>query len=144
MKKILPILVTLVLCTYGLNAQETQDPVGNCSIKAGENTTFMKDIKVQLPEASENSKENPVHKVNIILAKNMNYRFTMCNADLSEGELFITLYEKQKEIISSYAKSGTIYSALDFACNKTGMYQLWFSFKDGIKGSGVGIVSLVK
>ena len=144
MKKIL-IVITMVLTTsLVVSAQDPQEMVSNCALGIGENTTYLKDFVIKLPGAP--SLENiPVHKANIYLMKNQNYRFTMCNSDSSEGQLILSLYDKQKLITTSYLKkSGNIYSSVEFNCNKTGLYQLWYNFKDGEKGMGVGIVSLVK
>ena len=145
MKRILIILLPLILCTFVLSAQDQQEIVSKCALDIGENTTYLKDFVIKLPKVSDSSKETPVHKANMYLMKKQNYRFTMCNADGSEGELYVSLYDKDKLITSSFiSSSGTVYSSLEFECNKTGLYQLWYSFKDGQEGRGVGIVSLVK
>jgi len=41
-------------------------------------------------------------------------------------------------------KNGKVYNSIEFNCNKTGLYTLWYSFKEGEQGMGVGIVSLLK
>ncbi len=77
--------------------------------------------------------------------KNMKYRLAVCDAPGSGGELFITLYDQGKEIISSYNNSsGKKYSSVDFICNKTGLYTLWYSFVGGEQGSGVGVVCMIR
>ncbi len=143
MKRLLSILV-VVLFTLNLVGQDPQELVSQCALDIGENTTYLKDFVIKLPGASDPG-DAPIHKANFYLMKNKNYRFTMCNSDDSQGELILTLYDKQKLITSSYlSSSGKIYNSVDFTCNKTGLYQLWYTFKDGSKGYGVGIVSLVK
>lgn len=143
MKKILTILF-LVLTYLGLQGQDPQELISQCALDIGENTTYLKDFVIKLPSATDHS-DAPVYKANFYFMKNQNYRFTMCDSDGSEGELILALYDKQKLITSSFLKSsGKVYSSVDFACNKTGLYQLWYTFKDGQKGFGVGIVSLVK
>ena len=143
MKKLLTIL-GVALISLNLFGQDPQELVSRCALDIGENTTYLKDFVIKLPTAT-NPADAPVHKANFYFMKNQNYRFTMCNSDDSEGELVLALYDKQKLITTTYLKSsGKVYSSVDFECNKTGLYQLWFSFKDGSKGYGVGIVSLVK
>ena len=80
------------------------------------------------------------------LWKNTKYRFTMCNADNSKGQLFLILKMKLiKLVLSSFdKKTGKIYPFVDFTCNKSGIYQLSYDFTDGQQGSGVGVVSMVK
>jgi hypothetical protein len=137
-------LALVILCP-GMNGQAaTDDLVSTCVLAAGENTTYLKDFRVQLPKAATND-ATPVYKANMYLMKNMKYRFSVCNAPASKGELIITIYDQGKELISSFNRStGKQYSSVDFICNKTGLYTLWYGFKNGEQGSGVGVVSMIK
>jgi len=135
-------LVFLSLAAAG--QPSTDDLVSTCVLAAGENTTYLKDFRIQLPKAVQNAAV-PVYKANMYLMKNMKYRFCVCDAPGSEGELFITLYDQGKELISSYNSStGKKYSSIDFICNKTGLYTIWYSFVDGTQGSGVGVVCMIR
>lgn len=143
MKKLL-LVFAIAFAAISAFGQDSQDLVAQCSLNSGDNTTSIKNFVIKLP-GSSSADDLPVHKANMYLMKNQTYRFTMCNAENSDGELIFTLYDKQKQITSSYIeKSGNIYSSVDFSCNKTGLYQLWYNFKDGKKGFGVGIVSIVR
>ncbi|HUS86178.1 MAG TPA: hypothetical protein VMW76_02975 [Bacteroidales bacterium] len=144
MKRILITLTALFFTAFILSGQDSRDMVSKCALGIGENTTYLKDFVIKLMAASSGS-ETPVYKANIYLMKNQTYLFTMCNGDGSEGELVLQLYDKEKQIISSYNRNtDMVYSALEFVCNKTGLYTLWYSFNDGKRGNGVGIVSLLK
>ncbi len=137
----LAFLLTAGVLSFG----QTTDPlVSNCAINAGANAKYLKDFRVQLGKAA-----NPTdlrYKANMSLWKNTKYRFTMCNADDSKGQLILSIKdESNKVILSSYDKtSGKTYSFIDFTCNKSGMYQLNYDFINGLQGSGVGVVSMVK
>lgn len=137
--------LSLVLLPAILRSQpSTDDLVSGCVMSAGANTTYLKDFRIQLPKA-ETGIAAPVHKANMYLMKNMKYRFSLCNAPGSTGDLYLTIYDQGKELISSFNKStGKNYTAVDFVCNKTGLYNLWFGFVAGAQGSGVGVVSLIK
>lgn len=142
-KKIL-IFISLLLTAFSLNAQDQQEMVSDCALSIGGNTTYLKDYVIKLPEAP-NPEDIPVYKENMYLMKKQTYLFTQCNAESSDGELVIGLYDNQKMITSSLnEKNGKVYSSVEFSCNKTGLYTLWYSFREGKKGMGVGIVSLVK
>ncbi len=144
MKRTTISIVILLLAAFSLNAQDYEEMVNKCALGIGGNTTYLKDFVIKLPQTSD-TENIPVHKENIYLMKKQTYLFTQCNADESEGELTIELYDKDKLIVGSInKKSDKIYPSIEFACNKTGLYTLWYSFKDGQKGMGVGIVSLVK
>jgi hypothetical protein len=122
----------------------TEELVSKCVLAAGDNTTYLKDFMVQLPEAAPKATP-PVYKANMYLMKNMNYRFSVCDAPGSKGELIVTIYDQSKELISSLDKStGKKYSSIDFICNKTGLYTLWYDFLNGEQGSGVGVVCMIK
>lgn len=135
-------LALLPVITMGQAASD--DLVTRCVLAAGDNTTYLKDFRVQLPKASNNSSV-PVHKANMYLLKNMKYRFSLCNSPDSNGELVITIYDQSRELISSLNKAtGKKFTSLDFFCNKTGLYTLWFDFEGGAQGLGVGVVSMIK
>lgn len=145
MKRLMIILFAFIMiCSFSrtASAQDPSELVGKCVLDIGNNTTYLKDYVVKLPEA--NSQDNiPTHKNTAILLKNTHYRLTVCNSDDSEGQGVIQLYNNGKKVASSIAQSGKIYRSFDFQCNKTGSYQIWISFKDGKEGFAVGILSLV-
>ena len=138
-------LLALMLLTAAAEGQPaTDDLVSSCVLSAGENTTYLKDFRVQLPKAATDAAP-PVYKANMYLMKNMKYRFSICNAPGSRGELVITIYDQGKELISSYNSStGKKYNSIDFICNKTGLYTLWYGFVNGEQGSGVGVVCMIR
>ena len=137
--------LALVILPFVMKSQPaTDDLVSSCVLAAGDNTTYLKDFRVQLPKAVS-AAAIPVHKANMYLMKNMKYRFSVCDAPGSKGELLITIYDQGKELISSFNKdTGKKYSSIDFFCNKTGLYTLWYGFRNGEQGSGVGVVSMIK
>lgn len=144
MNKTILIFISFLLLAFSLNAQDQQEMVSDCALSIGGNTTYLKDYVIKLPEAA--GPDNiPVYKENIYLMKKQTYLFTQCNAENSDGELVIQLYDRQKKITSSLnEKNSKVYPSVEFSCNKTGLYTLWYSFREGEKGMGVGIVSLVK
>ena len=141
------LLLSLVLFLFAALAEgqpSTDDLVSRCVLSAGENTTYLKDFLVQLPKAAPGG-TSPVYKANMYLMKNMKYRFTVCSAPGSRGGLVITLYDQAKELISSYDPvTGKKYNTVDFVCNKTGLYTIWYEFADGEQGSGVGVVCMIR
>jgi len=124
--------------------QTTDSFVSNCVMNAGANAKYLKDFRIQLGKAS--TQTDLRYKTNISLWKNTKYRFTMCNTDDSLGQLILNIKDgANKLVLSSFdQKTGKIYSYVDFTCNKSGIYQLSYDFTNGQKGSGVGVVSMVK
>jgi hypothetical protein len=144
MKKTI-IAITLFFTLGLLASGQVSDPlVTNCATNAGANAKYLKDFRVQLGKASAPGDFR--YKTNMSLWKNTKYRFTMCNAENSKGQLILTIKDDtNKTILSSVdKKTGKIYSYVDFECQKSGLYQISYDFTDGQQGSGVGVVSMIK
>jgi hypothetical protein len=144
MKKIIISIVFLFTFSILSFGQVTDPLISSCATNAGPDAKYLKDFRVQLGKAS--SPTDLRFKANMSLWKNTKYRFTMCNADNSPGQLFLTIKdESNKQILSSFdKKTGKTYSFVDFECQKSGIYQISYDFVDGQQGSGVGVVSMIK
>jgi hypothetical protein len=144
MKKYI-VTLTLFLMTGLLSFSQTKFPlVSDCLTQVGTQGKYLKDFRIQLGKATEPGEAR--YKAHMSLWKNTKYRFTMCNSADSKGQLILSIKDNNdKEILSSFdPKTGKSYPFVDFECNKSGIYQLNFDFTNGQKGSGVGIVSMVK
>lgn len=143
MKKHLFTLAVLIGLS-GIAFGQADPLVSKCAMNAGPNTTYLKDFRVQLGKG--NSQPELRYRQVFPLSKNMKYRFTLCNADNSQGVLIMRLKDETgRTILQSYdSKSGKTFPSVEFTCNKTGTYQLYFDFIDFSQGTGVGVVSLVK
>jgi hypothetical protein len=129
------------LLAYG----QSSDPlVSSCVLNAGANAKYLKDFRVQLGKSANQTELR--FKANMSLWKNTKYRFSLCSAEDSKGQLILTIKdESNKEVLSTFdKKSGKVYPYVDFTCNKSGIYQLNYDFTGGQQGSGVGVVSMVK
>ena len=135
------LLITTGILTYG----QSSDPmVSNCIMNAGTDARYLKDFRIQLGKGT--STGEPRFRAQMSLWKNTKYRFSMCNSEDSEGKLYLSLKDDaNKFVLSSFdQKTGKTYSFIDFICNKSGIYQLSYDFTGGQKGSGVGVVSMIK
>jgi hypothetical protein len=144
MKKSILTLILLFIIGILSHGQVTDPLVSNCATNAGANAKYLKDFRIQLGKAS--TKGEFRYKANMSLWKNTKYRFTMCNAENSKGQLILTIKdESNKLILSSFdKKTGKTYPFVDFECQKSGLYQVSYDFTDGQQGSGVGVVSMIK
>lgn len=144
MKKIfisLTILFVFGLLSFG---QITDPLISNCATNAGANARYLKDFRIQLGKSA--SQSDLRYKTNMSLWKNTKYRFTMCNAENSKGQLILAIKDESNKLILSSLdkKTGKIYPYVDFECQKSGIYQISYDFTDGQQGSGVGVVSMIK
>ena len=140
------ILTLVFLFTIGfLSFGQVTDPlISSCAVNAGPNAKYLKDFRIQLGKGAAQSDLR--YKANMSLWKNTKYRFTMCNAESSKGQLFLSIKDDaNKQILSSFdKKTGKIFSFVDFECQKSGIYQICYDFLNAQQGSGVGVVSMIK
>jgi len=115
-----------------------------CTSTAGDDATYLKDFFVQLDAAGPDGKA-PEQRFTMVLSKNTEYRFTVCNAEGSPGKAMVQLYDISKLYASTYnPQTGQSFQSFNFQCQKTGAYHLIVSFLDGKKGSAVVIVSFIR
>ena len=123
--------------------QDVSELTAQCAASAGD-VTYLKDFPAKLDAGTPGGKP-PSAKYSMLLSKNTSYRFTICTAPDSEGEAILELYDMNVLIGSTYNKTtGKDYPSFDFKCQKTGVYHIFISFKEGKPGNAVGIMSFVE
>ncbi len=142
-KYILGFILVLVTALYSF--AQTGDPlVAKCVTNAGSTARYLKDFRIQLGKRT--SGEEFRYKATMSLWKNTKYRFTMCNADDSDGQLIMNIRNEEDKIVafSFDQKTGKSYGYIDFVCNRSGIYEIDFDFTGGESGSAIGVVSMVR
>ncbi|MBN1116048.1 MAG: hypothetical protein JXA77_02510 [Bacteroidales bacterium] len=131
-------------CFLSLSAQESMSELtGQCAASAGD-VTYLKDFPVKLDAGTPGGKPLSA-KFSMLLSKNTAYRFTICTAPDSEGEAILQIYELNNLIGSTYNEAtGKDYPSFDFKCQKTAVYHIFISFKEGKPGEAVGIMSFIE
>jgi hypothetical protein len=146
MKKIFFASIFLLLI-HGIedsHAQSLSQLVDFCAMNAGDDATYLKDFIVEL-EAAKPDEKPPVFKASMALSKGTLYRFSICNSDASPGKGVLELYDGNQLLLSTYnPATGQEYSSVNFQCNKTGVYHLFISFREGKAGMAVAILSFIK
>jgi len=146
MKKIVFTAILVFVCSTFLkvSGQTTQKLVDLCNKVAGEEVTYLKDIYVELDAAGPDGKA-PKQQTTLILQKGTEYRFTICDAEGSDGKAMIQLYDMNKLYASTYtAATGQSVNGFNFQCQKTGPYHVFIQSIDGKKITSVAIMSLVR
>ena len=124
-------------------SQSDMELVGQCAASAGD-VTFLKDFVANLDAGTPGGKP-PSVKFSLVLSKNTNYRLSICNAPDSEGEAVLQLYDMNTLQGATYMESlGKEFPFFDFKCQKTGVYHIFISFKEGKPGLAIGMLSFVK
>ena len=143
-KKFFTVFVTLILSACMLvRAQDISQLTAQCAANAGD-VMYLKDFVVKLDQGTPGGAP-PTARFALLLSKNVVYRFSICTAPNSEGEAVLQLYDMNTMLGSTYISStGKDFPFFDFKCQKTGVYHVFISFKEGKAGEGVGIMSYVK
>ena len=137
----LSVLLTACIISYG---QVTDDLRSQCALSAGSDARFLKDFRIELGKSTDNM-TGLRYKTSITLWKNTKYRFSLCNDKSSDGKLILTIKDNtNKVILTSFDRNGKIYPFVDFICNKSGIYSLYYDFYNGHQGAGVSVVSMIR
>lgn len=140
MKNFIKIIIALLISVQAQQIMAQSDELVNvCALGIG-NATYLKDYKVKLPASSVSP---PSAKMNVILNKGTMYKITVCNAEGYAGEAVIKLMENATVLGSNLKPDGTFLKAVGFQCQKTGMYSINMSFKNGKEGAAVAILSYI-
>ncbi len=140
MKRVFRIIAVLVLALQVNTAfSQSDDLVNTCALNIG-NATYLKDYKVAL---SASNVTPPSAKFNVIMNKGTMYKITVCNEESTPGEAIVKLMENNTLLGTNLKADGGFVSAVGFQCQKTGMYTINISFKDGKEGKAVAILSYI-
>lgn len=135
------LVLSLAVLPSVVRAQSEDELLDICGAIAGPEATYLRDFKIRL-EASDPPN---IQRYPIILKKGNKYRFTIASSKDFEGILKLELYDSNRLMASTHnTATGEDYPSIDWVCSKTGAYHLFYSFKDGKNGMGVGVLSLVE
>jgi hypothetical protein len=126
-----------------VKAQDVSQLTAQCAANAGD-VMYLKDFVVKLDQGTPGGAP-PTARFALLLSKNVVYRFSICSAPNSDGEAVLQLFDMNTLLGSTFITStGKDFPFFDFKCQKTGVYHVFISFKEGKAGEGVGIMSYVK
>ena len=137
------IFISFIFLSSEVFAQDNVELVAQCAASSGD-VTYLKDFIVKL-DAGVPGGNPPSAKFSMVLSKNTQYRFSICTAPDSDGEAILQLFDMNVLQGSTYiSATGKEFPFFDFKCQKTGVYHIFISFKEGKPGEAVGILSFVK
>lgn len=144
MKKLISPILLILLFTFcfKINAQDISQIVAQCAATA--DAVYLKDYVVNLDASTPGGAPNQA-RFALMLSKNTKYRFSVCPAPNSDGEPVLKLYDMNVLVGSTFIEAtGRDFHMFDFNCQKSGIYHIFISFKEGKSGEAVGILSFVK
>ncbi|HAF31149.1 MAG TPA: hypothetical protein DCG75_19090 [Bacteroidales bacterium] len=124
-------------------AQSGQELVDICGMIAGD-ATYLKDFQIKL-EAAKPGEELPTARYSVVLSKNTEYLFSICNSKDYPGEAILHLYDNNRLVTTNYIiATGKYYPKVSFKCSTTGVYHMFITFKEGDQGLAVALLSFVQ
>ncbi|MBN1145319.1 MAG: hypothetical protein JXA72_12890 [Bacteroidales bacterium] len=144
MKKFIIIFAILTfVASVFTQAQDVSQLTAQCAANAGD-VMYLKDFVVKLDQGTPGGAP-PTARFALLLSKSVVYRFSICSAPNSDGEAVLQLFDMNTLLGSTFiSATGKDFPFFDFKCQKTGVYHVFISFKEGKAGEGVGIMSYVK
>jgi len=143
MKKLIFLCTVCAFLSIALKAQDISQLTAQCAGNAGD-VMYLKDFVVKLDQGTPGGAP-PTARYALLLNKSIVYRFSICTAPNSDGEAVLQLFDLNTLLGSTFiSATGKDYPSFDFKCQKTGVYHVFISFKEGKSGEGVGIMSYVK
>ncbi len=113
-----------------------------CHAKLG-NARFIRSFPVQHGEVQRGSSPR-VTRYEIILNRGTTYRIFACNDQTKPGEVVISLYRGDQLIATTYdINTKRHFPFIEYPVTMSGRYSLTFTFKDGLEGCAVGMLSTV-
>lgn len=144
MKRFVQIFALLFCIFSTINAQDISQLTAQCAASAGDNVTFLKEFPVKLDASTPGGAPNTA-RFALLLNKSTKYRFSVCTAPNSDGEAILQVFDANTLQGSTFLEAtGKDYPSFDLNCQKTGIYHVFISFKEGKSGEAVGILSFVK
>lgn len=126
-----------------LFAQSGQELAEICNAVAGD-VMYLKDFQIKL-EAAQPGEEPPRMTKSVVLSKNTEYLFTICNSKDFQGEAIFQLYDNNRLVTTNYIiATGKYYPKVTFKCSSTGVYHMFITFKEGKQGMAVALLSFVQ
>src|SRR4030042_2480976 len=134
--------ISLVSLYSHVQAQDISQVVAQCAAAA--DAVYLKDYVVNLDASTPGGAPNQA-RFALMLSKNTKYRLSVCPAPNSEGEPILQLYDMNVMVGSTFIEAtGKDFHMFDFNCQKSAIYHIFISFKEGKTGEAVGILSFVK
>lgn len=142
MKGLFLIFLLFFIATTSTNAQCSNELITRGKSKLGD-ATYISDYKVLLNKSRKRKPAYVYYKVK--LEKNKLYRFVTTNDVANENPLVAKLSDDYTTYASSYNKiEQKDKGGFEFLCKKTQNYYLTCFYKDGTKGCGAVLFSVVK
>lgn len=118
-------IIALVLSSSLANGQcASEAQVNNCISKLQDGFKFLKTFKVDGQGGAKAKIE-----YSYVFSKDTKYFLNICHeGDESDG-IVVTMYNSQRQMVSTNFYNGKFYPRMVYSCNATGIYYITFTFQ---------------
>jgi len=125
----------------GVAKAQTEDELIEMCGMISKGATYLKEFKIKLDAGDP----PPQQRHSIVLTKDTKYRFAVVNSKDLPGKVVLQIYDNARLLGTTFmVATGKDTPTFDLTCQKTGVYHLSFTFKDGQSGLAVGTLSFVE
>lgn len=140
-------IISIVLLFQGISslvqAQCDNALVEQAIDESGPDAVFVRDFRIKLRKGTP-KKPAPVGRFTVYLRNNTLYRFNVLSEESMEGRAVIQLYDRNELMGSSINfmmdSEGRFF---EYFCDRSDIYTILMSFKEGKEGCAVGVLSMV-
>ncbi len=137
MKTIALFVVLAILSSTNIYAQCTFEKYTQKGIKMlsqeHEGFTFLKSYEIAGAEGK---------KFSYIFTQGTSYLITLANNDVHSNGIYLSVYDSNDKLITTSKMNDKFYSAIQFNCKGTGVYQLKFNFEGANEHCAVAVLGM--
>jgi hypothetical protein len=122
----------LAQCDFSKLSQE-------CISKVHDGFIYIKSFEVD----GQNGKKKKV-EYSYVMTKETQYYLNICTPGNDPDGIIVTIYDAQRNQVSTNYADGKFYEALIFHCNTTGIYYISFTFNGSVNFCGDSVLAFKK
>jgi hypothetical protein len=111
----------------------------DCISKVHDGFIYIKSFEVN----GQNGKKEKI-EYSYVMAKETQYYLNICTPGEDPDGIVITIYDAQRNPVSTNYADGKFYQAIIFQCNATGIYYISYTFNGSVNYCGGSILAFKK
>ncbi|MCX2742837.1 hypothetical protein OO013_03105 [Mangrovivirga sp. M17] len=106
-----------------------------CIPKLKQGFNFVKSYKIDGEGGSKKKIE-----YSYVFAKGTQYMINMCTGTNDADGIVVSLYDSNRQLVSTNNANGKLYSTIAYPCNATGIYYITFTFNNSNNNCGGAVL----
>ena len=128
-------LVLLLSSNNSLAQCSSEAQASACISQLQDGFTFLRSFKVDGKNGAK-----PRVEYSYVFSKDTQYYINICSDGPSTDGIIITMYDANRNMVTTNYKDGKFYPGLIYPCNASGIYYLTFTFRDSQNHCGGSVL----